>query len=226
MMMPEKYEIQARFTPALLCSAPFIAFGFYFLSGADKGFWSTLLAQAVAGVSMTFALYYLAAFVCRQIGKWLEDKMYGNGLNFPTTDYLIEGSILCSSERQDSIRYKIEQEFGIDLAAKKADTGANRRRINEAVAAVRRKFFKKSEIILQRNIQFGFAKNLAGGAILSFVASLLLGIISVASLNYTSATVSALLAVWYASLSAFGLMAMRSNAIRYAHTLFEEYLAD
>ena len=223
--MPDKYEIRAHYAPALLCSAPFIAFGFYFLGRIDGGFWNTLLAQAVSGISMTFALYYLAAFVCRHAGKWLEDTIFGYGINLPTTDYLIEGSALCSAERQDQIRTKILREFDINLNSKKADTRDNRRRIHEAVGGVRRKFFKKSEIILQRNIQFGFSKNLAGGALVSLAASLALGIISAIQHNSTCLTVSTLLAAWYTVLAVFGLIAMKPNAIRYAHTLFDEYLA-
>lgn len=223
--MPDKYEIRTQYYPALLCSAPFIAFGFYFLSQIETGFWSTILAQAVSGISMTVALYYLAAYVCRHMGKWLEDKTFKKGLCYPTTEYLVEGSALCSRERQNQIIGKIRKEFKINLVTKQMDTTENRQRINEAVSGIRSKFFRKNEIILQRNIQFGFAKNLAGGALISVFVSLGLIALSILTDNRTSLTVSSLLTCWYLILSVFGLIAMRSNSTRYAHTLFDEYLA-
>lgn len=223
--MPDKYEVRTQYTPALLCSVPFIAIGIYFIGGIDAGFWSSVLGQTAGGISMTVALYYFAAFICRHVGKWIEERVSKNGLYFPTTDYLIEDSKICTPERQSEIIKKINNEFGIDLSSRQADSESNRRRIHEAIGAIRKKFFQKSDPILLRNIQFGFSKNLAGGALVAALTALCLAIGSVLTQNTVSFKVSIVLFLIYVVLTIFGLMAMKSNGIRYAHTLFDEYLA-
>src|SRR5687768_11348989 len=110
--MIDKYEVRTQYIPALLTSAPFIAFGFYFLGQLDTTFWNSLLTQAVSGVSMTFALYYLSAFTCRHAGKWIEDLMFQKGKNFPTTHFLLDDDTNCSLERKNEICKKIKKDFG------------------------------------------------------------------------------------------------------------------
>jgi len=223
--MIDKYELRAQFMPALLCSAPFIAFGFYFLSRLDTTFWGALLAQTVGGITMTFALYYLAAFVCRHVGKWLEDWMFKEGKDFPTTSFLLDRDANCSPERKKEILVKIKKEFEINLEGKTTDTAANRRRIHEAIGQVRRRFFKKNEMILQRNIQFGFSKNIAGGALVSALVSMALTLLAVLANDQQALQIALVLAVIYLVLAVYGLVSMGSNAKRYAQTLFDEFLA-
>lgn len=223
--MPDKYEIRAHYMPALLCSAPFMALGIYFIAQLDDQFWNSVLTQAFGGVTMSFALYFLAAFTCRHIGKWFEERIFGQGRDFPTTEFLLDTDANLSQERKQEIYNKVKTDFGIDLSNKTDGSSAGRKRIHEAVGQIRQRFFKKNEMILQRNIQFGFAKNLAGGAAAATGASLMLCALAVVSGQDQVLNVSILLLCIYTVLSLYGLVAMKSNAKRYAHTLFDEFLA-
>lgn len=222
--MPDKYEIRAQYTPAILCSVPFILFSFYYLNTLNGDFWNSVGAQAAGGVTMAAALYYLAAFACRHTGKWLEDRIYARGNKFPTTEFLLDKDTSCSPERKQEIIRKINSDFSIDLSGRGEDTSSNRLRIHEAVGAIRQLFFKKNEMILLRNIQYGFAKNLAGGAIIALAASFATALFSVLAKAEAPFQISILLIVWYAMLATYGLLAMRSNSRRYAHTLYDEFL--
>jgi hypothetical protein len=224
--MPDKYEIRTHYMPALLCSAPFMALGIYFIAQLDDRFWDSVLTQAFGGVTMSFALYFLAAFTCRHVGKWLEDRVFGQGKDFPTTKFLLDSDTNLSHERKQEIYAKIKTEFNIDLAGKTDGGSAGRKRIHEAIGQIRQRFFKKNEMILQRNIQFGFAKNVTGGAIVAVITSLLLCVLSVLSGQHQVLKVSVLLLCAYILLGLYGLAAMKSNAGRYAHTLFDEFLAN
>lgn len=223
--MIDRYEVRAHYIPALLCSAPFIAFGFYFIRSFDEVFWASLFTQTIGGLTMSFALYYLAAFTCRHTGKWIEDVMFSHGKNFPTTHFLLDGDDSCSPERKVEIYQKIKTDLGIDLKGKTADTPKNRQRINEAIGAIRQKFFKKNQAILQKNIQFGFSKNTAGGALVSLVASLVLFLLAIQVKSVQVTYVLATLVFLYLILFLYGLIATRSNSRRYAYTLFDEFLA-
>ena len=174
---------------------------------------------------MTAGLYFLAAYTCRHVGKWLEDKMFDEGASFPTTQFLLEADSHLSEERKKAIRSKIQNDFDIDLNTRTSNTYASRQRIHEAIGRVRQLFFKKNDIILMRNIQFGFAKNLAGGALMALGVSLVILIISITTPLEAPISISISLIIWYGILSLYGLVAMRSNAKRYAHILFDEFLA-
>ena len=224
--MIDKYELRTHHMPALICAAPFIAYSFYFVSGLDLGFLNAILAQAVAGVGTVSALYYLEAFTCRHIGKMLEDRMFSRGRDFPTTQFLLDADTHCSPERKQEIKTKILSDFGVDLTGRTVGTSADRQLIHEVIGKIRQKFYKKNDAILQRNIYFGFSKNIAGGAIVSALTSILLSIVALFVDNMVAFQVAIGLAILYTVICGFGLWAMTDNARRYAETLFDEFLAN
>lgn len=211
--------------PALICSVPFLAFGYFFLADVDSAFTQIILAQAIGGIGMMAAMFLFLAFTSRHIGTWLQDVMFNGGARFPTTLFLLERDNTLSNERKRQIRDKVEKDFDVELTNRADDTAQNRQRIGEAVSHIRKKFFGKAGLALQRNIEFGISKNIAGGAIIALAVSLLIVIVSAftsfAELFYLGLFMVAV----YAILAVFGVIAMRTNAKRYATALFEEYLA-
>lgn len=222
--MADKYDIQARYIPAIVCSVPFVALGFYFLGSIDLNFWGKVFAIGFGGLTMMAALYQVFAHFCRLLGKWLEENMFNDGLDFPTTILLLDDDPTCTPERKSELYRKIKAEFNIELEGKTADTPANRRRIHEAVGQIRKRFFKKNEMVLQRNIQFGVAKNLAGGAIIAILTSVVAIILSWLTNSDTALKVSTFLLITYALLAVGALWAMKFTAKHYALTLFDEFI--
>lgn len=219
------YEVKARLVPALICSVPFLAFGYFFLAGIDAAFTQIVLAQAIGGVGMMAAMFLFLAFVARYVGTWLQDVMFKDGSRFPTTVYLLDQDNTFSGERKRQIRSRVKEEFGVDISSHIADTVQSRQRIGEAVSHIRKKFFGKPGLALQRNIEFGIAKNIAGGSIIALTVCLMMVSIGLMA-NLTTAIYFGLIAApIYILLIAFGLLAMKANARRYATALFEEYLA-
>lgn len=224
MSAPDRYEIQAQYTPAVLCSAPFIFFGIYYLAKIDLSVGPKILAVGFGSVTMSLALYQLWAHSCQILGKKLESYIFKDGLNYPTTEYLLDSNGKFSPEYKKIIIDKINADFKISLRGKTSDSENNRRRINEAVGQVRRTLWKKNPMVLQRNIQFGFAKNIAGGSIVAAIASLLLLIVGVVSHNRVDLEFSSLFLVVYLLSSIFFIFAIKFRAKYYASTLFDEYL--
>ena len=223
--MPDKYELRTQYVPALLCSLPFTAFGVYFLHGLDTAFWNTVLAQAAGGIGVAAALYYLASIVCRSVGKRIEERTFEDGREFPTSRFLMDDDRHFTDDFKSEIFAKVEGEFGIDLNGKTSGKTSDKQRVHEAVGRIRQKFFKKNELIAQRNIDYGFSRNTLGGATVSFLASLVVTVLSFAAGNDTALKISALLVIWNMLLIAFGLLTLRPNADRYAHTLFTEFVS-
>lgn len=222
--MFSQYEIRARLVPALICAVPFLAFGYFFLASIDASFSEFVLAQVVGGVSMMAAVFLLLAFAARHVGMWLQDLMFKHGTNFPTTSFLLDADVTFSEERKRQIRAKVVADFDVDLSDYTTDTASSRRRIGEAVSHIRKQFFGKPGLTLQRNIEFGLAKNLAGGSILALVVSVIIVGLSTIVAGPVLLKLGIVMALIYVVMVVFGLIAMRTNANRYAAALFEEYL--
>ena len=181
--------------------------------------------QVIGGVSTMAAVFLFLAFVARHVGTWLQDTMFSNGDRFPTTLLLLDTNSTLSGERKQQIRIKLKAEFDVDLLNHTSDTAQSRQRIGEAVSHIRKKFFGKSGLVLQRNIEFGIAKNVAGGSIISLNVSLIIVVISFLASMADLLYLGLIMLVFYVILVVFGIVAMRTNARRYATILFEEYLA-
>lgn len=217
------YEVRARLVPALICSVPFLAFGYFFLASINSDFTHIVLSQAIGGVGMMAAAYIFLTFVARHVGTWLQDLMFDGGDRFPTTMFLLEQDDTFTEQHKDQIRNKIKDDFEIDLSGHTSDTAQSRRRIGEAVSLIRKKYFGKSGLVLQRNIEFGISKNTAGGAIVALGISVLIVIVSFITHQSGLLSLGLIMTAVYFTLILFGLLAMRSNAKRYAKTLLEDY---
>lgn len=222
--MPDKYDIHTQYAPAILYSASFVVIGFYFLSQIKTDIWGHILTLGIGGVTMTYALYQLARHSCRFLGKRLEESTFRDGRNFPTTRFLLEDNATYTTERKAEIISKIKKDFKADLSSFTIDTFTNRQRIHEVIGLVRKKF-KKQEMVLQRNIQYGFWRNLAGGSVIAIAVSLLAVLLSVITHMTTALEVSLLFLGTYILIAIFSFFAMKLCARYYALALFDELLS-
>jgi len=224
--MPDRYEVQARYAPALLSSAPFVIVEYYFLRQLSSGLAGKILAIGFGGLTMTAALYQLASFSCRHVGKYIEERIYDNGRDFPTTKFLLDNDLTLSPELKLQIYTKINKEFKINLIRKASDSPENRRRIHEAVGQVRKKHFKSGEVLTQRNIYYGSARNMAGGSVLAIIASLAAVILSLLDKSSGALGVSVFFLMVYILALPLSIIAMRFTARHYAQSLFDDFLGD
>ena len=218
-----KYDIEARYAPALVCSVPFALVTYYYLADIDTPFWSSVLGMSTGNLSLTAALFIVVVNLCRGLGKFIEEKAFNAGLSFPTTEFLLDNSTELSSQFKQNIIGKLEYKFGVRLGSPLSGDMQNRRAIHEAVGQIRRSLYKKSDLLLVRNIQFGVAKNLVGGSLIAGVVSTIAVIISYSSSNEVALKISAALLVTYVILGMSSFLLMKFTAKHYAHTLFDEF---
>ncbi len=222
----DRYDIEARYAPALASSVPFLFFGYYFISGIDGAFWQSAFTLAIGSIGLSTALYLIAVHFCRTLGKILEDKLFRNGLDFPTTDFLLDGDTNLTPDRKKQIREKIKQRFNINLESTGKDTDANRRQIHEAVGQIRNIFYLKNHLIQQRNIQFGTTRNLLAGSIVAITFSALGTLLAWVVGNDTATKVAVVLFLIYVLVALFSAFLLKFTARHYATTLFDEFIAD
>jgi len=223
--IPDRYDVEARYVPALICSVPFLFLGFYYLNGLDSIFWQSAFALTIGSVGFSTALFLVVIHFCRAIGKAIEEKMFRRGLTFPTTEFMLNEDTNLSPERKAKIISKVKQKFDIDLSKKISGSDQDRRAVHEAVGQIRSMFHKNSQLIQQRNIQFGFTKNLLGGSVLAVTVSMIGVILSIVTSNSVALKVSFVLLASYFILGLASFSLVRFTARHYAHTLYDEFLA-
>jgi hypothetical protein len=222
----DRYDIEARYVPALVGSVPFLFFGYYFINGVDGAFWQSAFALAIGTIGLSTALYLIAIHFCRTVGKVIEEYWFRRGLAFPTTEFLLDNDTSLTPSRRADIRRKIKQQFNIDLGDALEGTDANRRLIHEAVGQIRTLFYRKNHLVQQRNIQFGMTRNLLAGSLIAIAVSSAGLLLSSWIGNDAASAVALTLLIMYILLAIASAALLKFVAQQYAHTLFNEYMAN
>lgn len=216
-----KYTLEARVYPTIIGLIPFYLLQYYYLSNFI--FSDLVTAKIVGNVSVSLiVLYFVTELVVRYPSKILEDKLFNNKLNFPTTNFLLFGNDEYTKSFKRNVRLKVKNDFSLMLLDEQEefkDEKEARMRIKEAVG-VMIKFVKDGHLVLKHNISYGFFRNLWGASLVGIIFSVILVYIS-----------------WYSSLSKTGigfgifylLYVLLGNRIikyfgeSYARKLIEEY---
>ena len=223
--VPDRYDIEARYVPALVCSVPFAFLGFYYLSGIDQAFWQSAFTLTAGSVTLSAALFVTAIHFCRTIGKMIEVNLFRNGLQFPTTNFLLDKDANLTPDRKSKIRKKVLTSFDVDLTNATEDTEHDRRLIHEAVGHVRKSLYKKSPLVMQRNIQFGLTRNLLSGSLIASVVSAFGLALSNATHNAAAGNLAAVLLACYLLIGISSALLLRFSARQYVYALYDEFLA-
>lgn len=221
----DSYDNFARILPAFISVLPIIILYFLFLESEYGELIARLGAVKWIG-ALTFgsAFAYLSANVSRLIGKAIESKLYADGLYLPTTNLLTDKNQQLSPSYKLRLRARIKAEFAVDLSGSATSDIGDRRRINEAVGFIRSKF-RTNPMVLQRNMQFGFVKNLIGGSLsVGLPASMVVLAFALSTGSQAELWLSVFLLVVYALPVLSMRYLMDFSGDQYARTLYEEYL--
>lgn len=224
----DKYNRTARIYPSIIILLPFLIFTIYCDIGNLKDVFDDLLKVKIIGnITISIVLLYFLTQLNRFIGKFLFEKnMFSDELEMPTTNFLLFSNSEFSAEYKKQMRKQINKDFQIDLPDEKEeilDLENARKRIVEAVGLIRQKV-KNGRLLLQHNIEYGFARNLIGGAIIGFLMSafdiayfFILG-------NKLIGAISIALSLVFAILLLIHKPIIKHLGNQYAKRLFQEYL--
>lgn len=177
----DSYTVIARLFPGIIAGMPLFVLHFYFLRPLLGDFWGTLLALKIASdvtvpVVFLFSLMQLSRFVSKEL---FEKRIFNNGLNLPTSDFLSHLDKHFSHEYTEKVHKKIKADFGIEIPSfseEDRDPIHARKLICEAVSHIRAKV-GKGKLVGQHNAEYGFYRNMAGGTVIAVIAALINAII-------------------------------------------------
>lgn len=169
-LFPDAYTRHARWYPCVLVSLPIavlIATVAIFYIDAPGYELVKNIASIILSVSFAVgaAIKFLAGTI-RDRGKMLEEREFKKRTAFPTTEFLLWDNNEFTDEYKRSIRNAIREDFGkvlLDADAERENEEHARRLIAEAVDVIRPRI-KDGVRLLQYNIRYGFARNLAAGS--------------------------------------------------------------
>ena len=222
----DKYSLVARVYPALITLVPWFVLSLGFAGTEMANLVNHVLSLQVLGcVTLNVAMFFLLTQVNRFIGKEVfESRIFNDELQMPTTTMLLASSNQTSFELLAKLSEQIKADFGLVLPTiteSQQNEALARRRIVEIVGQMRTKV-KGGHLLLQHNIEYGFARNLIGGAPLALVAS------GISALYYRGKSVPAitislvLIGVWLILLLVSKPVIQRFGKL-YAKRLIQEY---
>ena len=219
-----EYGRKARLFPALLCVIPFLVLKHFLIDPhLDLSFTDTLFTKIAGDISLSTVLMYLLAQVNRLVSKLIfEDKT-----KFPTTQMLLSSSPEMSAELRSRIDQRIRNDFKLSLPTsteEELSIDNAKTRIKEIVHLIINKV-GNGTLLLQHNIEYGFARNLIGGSLFAFIVAFSCSIVfSSAFKNETAFIISAVLSVIYLIPIIFSRIILNHHSKEYARILFREYL--
>ncbi len=223
----DKYSRVARLYPALITLVPVFVLTLGLAQNELTKLLGDIMAIRVAGcVSINVAALFLLIQANRFIGKEVFERWYfEDELRMPTTEMLLPSSTQISPPLRSKVDTLCQCDFALFLPTadeQEDDEMLVRRRIVEIVAQIRQKV-RDGHLLLQHNIEYGFARNLIGGAPLGIAISVICALYF-----YRNSQAIALFSVALAIL--WGLLLLLSKTIigrfgvLYAKRLIQEYV--
>lgn len=224
----DKYNRTARIYPSIIILIPFLLFTIYCeIDNLKEVFDNVLQIKIIGNITISIVLLYFLVQVNRFLGKFLfERNMFKNELEMPTTNFLLYQDSQFSNEYKNQLREQIKNDFHIELPTEIEETENienTRKRIVEAVGLIRQKV-KNGRLLLQHNIEYGFARNLIGGAIVGLVMSVVDIIYFYGLDNKLIGGISIALASLFAFLLLIHKPIIKHLGNQYAKRLFQEYI--
>lgn len=220
------YTLKARYFPSLIILVPFSIFLYQILTASEiEILKDRLLLEIFTGVSLNLILLYFLSSCVRFIGKFIiERRMYSNELDFPSTKFLLYSDSSLSSPYKRKIREKLVEDFGLIMPNKKEeeiDINAAKVQASEAVSLIRNKV-GNGKLLLQHNIEYGFARNLIAGLIIAIPMCIVnFFYISYDKVFYLNTGIL----IVFIIISFFSKLILKNLSELYAKRLFIEYLA-
>ncbi|MDQ1771399.1 hypothetical protein GQR60_12625 [Labilibaculum sp. A4] len=228
-MKKNTYYLKARLFPTIICAIPILSTYFFGFSDKAKSFVDFLQGFTWTGdVTISVALIFLMVQTNRFAAKEIFQRFFfKDEIKMPTTNYLLHSDSFFSKDIKRRLYLKVFNDFKITLADEDSENQNEleaRKTIITAVSQIRNTT-RENKLLLQHNIEYGFMRNLVGGAAVA-------GIISLFNLYYFSQITSVdfafkmnlVLIIIYLIPILFSKVIVKRYGHYYAKVLFEQYL--
>jgi len=172
--MISEYTLKARIFPAIITSLPLILlansiFDSQVHQWLNSDDYTALFGKGTLATAIVFTLSQFNRFIAAEIFEQLISK---DETNFPTTRLLLPNDDKLSEATRRAIGIKVRMDFGQELPSNviPSDEPKVRRHISDIVRMMRERT-RGCKLLLQHNIEYGFARNLIGACPLVVITS-------------------------------------------------------
>ena len=178
-MVTNPYFLRARLFPTVLTSIPLLilvnkVIELYLFEPLKSVF---EVLPLITGLGLSAALLFLSIQTNRLIAKEVFQKFYfKEEIKMPTTNHLLWKDTFFDKSIKHVIRLKVQSKYSILLMDENEEIqheDASRKQIATAVSQIRNSL-RDNKLLFQHNIEYGFFRNLVGGALLAVLWSLLI----------------------------------------------------
>jgi len=224
-----KYYLKARFYPALLTSLPILVLtNGVLITNKDSFVQLNTMTTVLVNAGVLSALAFLLVQINRVISKEIFQRLYfQDELKMPTVDFLLSTSVFFDHTIKNTIREKIVKRYSVTLLGydeEKNDEPRARKLIATAISQIRNEL-RENKILLQHNIEYGFARNLLGGSLIAFMISVISVCYSVHIENTALQFTGVVLALLYLFPLLMSKAIINYYGRIYAKILFEQFLS-
>ncbi|MCK6608962.1 MAG: hypothetical protein L6Q46_11795 [Flavobacterium sp.] len=228
-MKINNYYLKARLFPTVLTAIPALILYNKFVASiySDKleNIYSAL--PTITNVIFSSAIVFLLVQINRFLSKEIFQKIYfKDEINMPTTDMLLKSNSKIDSGIKQNIETKIKDKFNITLlnsAEEFGDESRARKLIATAVSQIRN-VLRDNEMLLQHNIEYGFFRNLIGGAFLSLLMSITIVLFSYSANDLPLINLGWILVLIYSLPILLSKVIINRYGNYYAKILYEQFL--
>jgi hypothetical protein len=228
-MALNNYYLKARLFPTVLTSIPAIIAYNKFVATLyhDKleNIYSAL--PTITNIILSSALVFLLVQINRFISKEIFQRIYfKDEINMPTTNILLKSNSEIESSIKQKLEDKIKSKFDISLLPAVEETSDElraRKLIATSVSQIRN-ILRDNSMLLQHNIEYGFFRNLIGGAFLAFIISLIIVVFSFYAGDLATKNLGWILTIIYFLPILLSKVIINRYGKYYAKILYEQFL--
>ena len=231
-LFSDEYSRKARLFPAILAAVPYALILSYFIQSyflVSQNGWVKVLCVGLGAVAFsTVAALWFGVSTVYWLGKAIEVSTFKNGVEFPTTEFLLWRDKTLSKQFKEKLKEKIFNDFGVRLftaGEEDADCDEAKRTIRDAVDLIRPRV-GDGKFVLQYNIRYGFIRNFIAGSFFAAPASLVLAVVGLVRSDACGiAILGFTIFCLYGAAVVFRRALLIFFACRYAHVLLSEYMS-
>ncbi len=228
-MKINNYYLKARLFPTALTSIPALILYNKFVAPIYSEKLEVIydVLPAITNVTFSAAIVFLLVQINRFLSKEIFQKIYfKDEINMPTTDMLLKSNSKIDSGIKQNIETKIKDKFNITLLNSAEEFGNESRARKLIVTAVSqiRNVLRDNEMLLQHNIEYGFFRNLIGGAFLSLLMSIMIVLFSYSANDLPLINLGWILVLIYSLPIFLSKVIINRYGNYYAKILYEQFL--
>ncbi len=219
-----EYGKKARLAPAILCLIPFLVIKHYAVDPQlSTAWWNNISALVIEDLSIGVVLIYLLSQINRVVSKTLFEEKKA----FPTDQMLLPSNKDLSDELKSQVISKVQRDFNLTVPNsqdEESDLNRTKIRIREIVSQIVNRV-GNGRLVLQFNIEYGFARNLIGGSVIASLVCIT-GVVLFGHFikNDTAKMACVGLGFFYLIPILFSKISLRHYSKEYASILFREYV--